>query len=85
VGVNFEPGTRNTFIITDMPTAPRCKVVPVSVDGEDDMQLGASASPTAITDYTHPPPAPPPPPPAVGSGEYSYATALIKHNTGTYT
>ena len=84
VGVNFDPGARNTFIITDMPTAPRRKVVAVSGDGEDDMLLGASASPTASTDYTHPPPAPPPPPPVVSSGDYSYATALIKHDTGNH-
>jgi hypothetical protein len=81
VGVNCDSGARNTFIITDMPTAPGRKVVPVSGDGED-MQLGASASPTATTDYAHPPPAPPPPPP-VSSGDCSYATALIKHDTGS--
>lgn len=82
MGVNCDSGARNTFIITDMPTAPRRKVVPVSGDGEDDMLLGASASPTATSDYTHPPPAPPPPPPIVSSGDCSYATALIKHDTG---
>ncbi|XP_021936857.1 ubiquitin carboxyl-terminal hydrolase 47-like isoform X2 [Zootermopsis nevadensis] len=82
VGVNCDSGARNTFIITDMPTAPRRKVVPVSGDGEDDMLLGASASPTAAADYAHPPPAPPPPPPVVSSGDCSYAAALIKHDTG---
>ena len=82
VGVNFDSGARNTFIIADMPTAPRRKVVAMSGDGEDDMLLGASASPTASTDYTHAPPAPPPPPPVVSSGDYSYASALIKHDTG---
>lgn len=84
MGVNFDSGARNTFIITDMPTAPRRKVVPVAGDTEDDMLLGASASPTATADYAHPPPAPPPPPPVVSSGDYSYTSALIKHDTGTY-
>ncbi|XP_069705284.1 ubiquitin carboxyl-terminal hydrolase 47 isoform X2 [Periplaneta americana] len=65
-----------------MPTAPRRKAVAISGDGEDDMLLGASASPTATADYSHPPPAPPPPPPVVSSGDYSYASALIKHDTG---
>ncbi|PSN42002.1 Ubiquitin carboxyl-terminal hydrolase 47 [Blattella germanica] len=81
VGVDFDSGARNNIIITDMPTAPRKKVVVASGDGEDDMLLGASASPTASTDYTHPPPAPPPPPPIVSSGDYTYASALIKHDT----
>jgi hypothetical protein len=66
-----------------MPTAPRRKAVPVAGDTEDDMLLGASASPTATADYAQPPPAPPPPPPVVSSGDYSYASALIKHDTGT--
>jgi ubiquitin carboxyl-terminal hydrolase 47 len=82
LGVNFDSGARNAFIITDMPTAPRRKVVPVAGDTEDDMLLGASASPTATADYAHPPPAPPPPPPVVSSGDYSYTSALIKHDTG---
>jgi hypothetical protein len=71
------------FVITKIPVASTRKVVTVSGDGEDDMLLGASASPTATTDYANPPPAPPPPPPVVSSGDCSYATALIKHDTGS--
>nr|CAD7395807.1 unnamed protein product [Timema cristinae] len=81
IGVNFESGTRNMFIITDLPGTTLRKVTTTDA-GEDDMLLGASASPTAGGDYTHSSPAPPPPPIMSTSTEYTYTSAIIKPDTG---
>nr|CAD7439732.1 unnamed protein product [Timema bartmani] len=81
IGVNFESGTRNMFIITDLPGTTLRKVTTTDA-GEDDMLLGASASPTAGGDYTHSSPAPPPPPIVSSSTEYTYTSAIIKPDTG---
>ncbi|XP_049864801.1 ubiquitin carboxyl-terminal hydrolase 47 isoform X4 [Schistocerca gregaria] len=82
VGVNFEPGYNNSLIVTEMRGQQTRKMAVASGDGgEDEMMLGASASPTAVSDFSQTPPAPLPPP--VVSGDY-YGSVMIKHDTVEY-
>lgn len=78
--MNFEQGVQNNFIVTEMHGQQTRKMAVSTSDGcEDDMILGASASPTAGGDYTHTSTSRP----SIvdSSGDY-YTSAIIKNESG---
>lgn len=83
-GLNTDSGSRNAFLLCALggTIQPRLKTSPVA--GDEELSLGASASPTASAgDYPSIAPPPPPPPPVLSTtSEYPYTAGLIKQDTG---
>uniref|UniRef100_A0A1B6DYN4 Ubiquitin carboxyl-terminal hydrolase 47 n=1 Tax=Clastoptera arizonana TaxID=38151 RepID=A0A1B6DYN4_9HEMI len=77
LGINVGISSRNAFLLVGLcASSPRLKAS--SAPAEEELSLGASASPTTTSgDY------PPPPQPLVSSStDYPYTAALIKQDTG---
>lgn len=83
-GLNTESGSRNAFLLSGLggTIQPRLKTSPTA--GDEELSLGASASPTASSgEYPSIAPPPPPPPPVLSTtSEYPYTAGLIKQDTG---
>lgn len=84
-GLSLETGTKNRLLLLELKGKPLLKTnANTAVD--DELRLGASASPTASGDYGGPPAPPPPPPPPAStssSGDFTHSGTIIRHDIGT--